>query len=104
MILGVVLPKLMRKLCLGEGQAGDCRLGRMREMGRGARKKITGAPSWSGPRLTPAGLGKRTKQRMRESSPVKERVRSLQPAVWGDLQFTLKSWVSAPNDLGGIER
>ena len=55
------------------------------------------APSLCGPRFSPVGLGKRTKQRVRVSklSWERERVRSLQPAVWGDRQFTLKSQASA---------
>ena len=51
--------------------------------GEKGKKMITGAPFLSRPRLNSVGLGKRTKQRVRASSPVRERVRSLQPAVWG---------------------
>ena len=50
--------------------------------GERGKKKITGAPSLSRPRSRPGGLGKRTKQRVRASSPGRGRVRSLQPAVW----------------------
>ena len=52
--------------------------------GERGKKKITGAPSLSRPRSRPGGLGKRTKQRVRVSklSWERERVRSLQPAVW----------------------
>ena len=55
------------------------------------------APSLWGPRFSPVGLRKRTKQRVRVSrlSWERERVRSLQPVVWGDRQFTLKSQASA---------
>ena len=55
------------------------------------------APSLWGPRFSPVGLRKRTKQRVRVSrlSWERERVRSLQPVVWGDWQFTLKSQASA---------
>ena len=51
--------------------------------GERGKKKTTGAPSLSGPRSRSGGLGKRTKQKVRASSPGRERVRSLQPAVWG---------------------
>ena len=50
--------------------------------GERGKKKITGAPSLSRPRSRPGGLGKRTKQRVRASSPGRGRVRRLQPAVW----------------------
>ena len=43
---------------------------RNRERGK---KKTIRVPSLSGPRLSRAGLGKRTKQRVRESSPRRER-------------------------------
>ena len=41
--------------------------------GEKGKKKITGAPLLSRPRLTSVGLGKRTKQRVRTSFPVRER-------------------------------
>ena len=50
--------------------------------GERGKKKITGAPSLSRPRSRPGGLEKRTKQRVRASSPGRGRVRRLQPAVW----------------------
>ena len=41
--------------------------------GEKGKKMITGAPFLSRPRLTSVGLGKRTKQRVRTSFPVRER-------------------------------
>ena len=41
--------------------------------GEKGKKMITGAPLLSRPRLTSVGLGKRTKQRVRTSFPVRER-------------------------------
>ena len=52
---------------------------RNRERGK---KKTIRVPSLSGPRLSHAGLGKRTKQREKVLLGERERVRSLQPAVW----------------------
>ena len=52
----------MRKHCLGEGHAGSCSLGRTRERGEEREKNTTRAPSLNGPRFSPVGLGKGTKQ------------------------------------------
>ena len=41
--------------------------------GEKGKKMITGAPFLSRPRLNSVGLGKRTKQRVRTSFPVRER-------------------------------
>ena len=41
--------------------------------GEKGKKMITGAPFLSTPRLNSVGLGKRTKQRVRTSFPVRER-------------------------------
>ena len=52
--------------------------------GERGKKKITGAPSLSRPRLTPAGLRKRTEQRVRASPPARERESEVSSQQFGE--------------------
>ena len=90
---------------MGTGHAGSCSSCRASERQRKEQEEQD-LGSFTELTCSPADLGSRTKQRVRASkfSWERERLRGLQPAAWGDLQFTLKSWVSAPNDLGERER
>ena len=72
----------------------------VRERERGERKTENWAPSLSGSRSKPVGLGKRTKQRVKASSQgERKRLRSLQPTVWGDRLY-LEIPGFSTNDLG----
>ena len=52
--------------------------------GEKGKKKISGAPLLSRPRLTSVGLGKRTKQRVRASFPVRERESEVSSQPFGE--------------------
>ena len=86
---------------MGTGHAGSCSSCRASERRREEREEHD-LGSFTERTFSPADLGRRTKQRVRASkcSWEREKLRGLQPAVCGDLQFTLKSWVSASDVLG----
>ena len=84
MISGALLSVLT---WMGPGHAGSCSSCRASER---QRENMTWAPSLERT-CSPADLGRRTKQKVRATLWEREKLRGLQPAVWGDLQFTLKS-------------
>ena len=88
---------------MGTGHAGSCSSWRASERQRKEQEEQD-LGSFTELTCSPADLGSRTEQRVRASKfsweRERERLRGLQPAAWGDLQFTLKSWVSASDVLG----